>query len=73
MIFSLMWFLLFAFASIAFAFGIKSKKIITKVYVKELTLFFSRSFVALGFMFRPLSHFELVLCVIWDGGPFFCM
>ena len=41
MIFSLMWFLLFAFAFIAFAFGIKSKKkIITNTDVGSLPLTF---------------------------------
>lgn len=65
------WFLLFAFACIAFAFGIKSKKIIWVTMLKDFSVFLRR-FVALGFMFQAFRHFELVL-VYWnmDGnGPF---
>ena len=55
-LFSLLWSHLFIFA-----FGVRFKKIITKINVKELIPLFSfRSFMVSGLTFKSLTHFELI-------------
>ena len=51
---------MFIFPFVAFAYGVKSKKIIAKMDVKEFTLHvFFQGFKVSGFTFKFLIHFEL--------------
>ena len=51
---------LFIFTFIAFASGNRSKKNIAIIYVKECSMFSSRSFMVSGLTFRSLIYFQFI-------------
>ena len=51
---------LFIFTFIAFASGNRSKKNIATIYVKECSMFSSRSFMVSGLTFRSLIYFQFI-------------
>ena len=58
--FELMWFYLFILTFVAIAFGIKSKKSLSRPMSRSLLpIFSSRSFMVSGLTFKFLMHFEL--------------
>ena len=52
---------LFIFTFIAFASGKRSKKNIATIYVKECSMFSSRSFMVSGLTFRSLIYFQFIV------------
>ena len=51
---------LLIFAYIFFASGDRSKEITAVIYVKECSVFYSRSFIVFGLTFWSLIHFEFI-------------
>ena len=60
-LFSFTWSLLFVYAFVAFAFGVKSNKLSPRLMSRSLLpMFSSKSFMVLGITFKSLTYFELI-------------
>ena len=58
---------LFIFVFVSFALGDSSKKYCYDLSQRVFCLFFSRSFMVSGLIFRSLTHFEFILYMVWEN------